>query len=141
MFTIEPIQYGSVLKSEHVSFSSYPDFTHASVSLHNSPLEIYFEFLVSELKFGQRTIGEEIFHTVSFISSQASCSDAFTFTFDNDQELEQFCSFYGLKLPTNSLCTLCMNNFTSQTVCKECDSALKLAVKPFANKLAQSLRS
>ncbi|MEZ9859906.1 hypothetical protein CWO01_11055 [Vibrio splendidus] len=97
MFQVESIEYGSVLKSEHVSFSNYPDFTHASVSLHNSPLEICFEFLASELEFGQRTIGEELFHTVSFASSQASCSDAFTFTFDNDQELEQFCSFYGLE--------------------------------------------
>ena len=97
MFQIESIEYGSVLKSEHVSFSNYPDFTHASVSLHNSPLEIYFEFLVNELEFGQRTIGEELFHTVSFVSSQASCSDTFTFTFDNDHELEQFCAFYGLE--------------------------------------------
>ncbi|WP_135443103.1 hypothetical protein [Vibrio tasmaniensis] len=97
MFQIESIQYGSVLKSEHVSFSSYPDFTHASVSLHNSPLEICFEFLVSELEFGQRTIGEELFHTVSYTNPLYNSSDAFTFTFDNDQELDQFCSFYGLE--------------------------------------------
>ncbi|MFA0484806.1 MULTISPECIES: hypothetical protein [unclassified Vibrio] len=97
MFQIESIQYGSVLKSEHVSFSNYPDFTHASVSLHNSPLEICFEFLVSELEFGQRTIGEELFHTVSYKNPLYNSSDSFTFTFDNDQELEQFCTFYGLE--------------------------------------------
>ncbi|MDN3612842.1 hypothetical protein ACFFUS_00370 [Vibrio gallaecicus] len=97
MFQIESIEYGSVLKSEQVSFSNYPDFTHASLSLHNSPLEICFEFLASELEFGQRTIGEELFHTVSFASSQSNSTDAFTFTFDDDQELEQFCAFYGLE--------------------------------------------
>jgi len=96
MFTIEPIEYGQILKSDTVCFYSYPDFTHAAVSIHHSPLELCFEFLASELEFSQRTIGEELFHTVSFASSQASCSDAFTFTFDDDQELEQFCAFYDL---------------------------------------------
>ncbi|MDN3617028.1 hypothetical protein ACFFUS_14035 [Vibrio gallaecicus] len=97
MFQVEPVEYGSVLKSEHVCFSYSPYFTHASVSLHNSPLEIYFEFLASDLKFGHRMIGEERFHTVSFASSETNSSDAFTFTFDNDQELEQFCTFFGLE--------------------------------------------
>ena len=94
MFTIESIEYGSVLKSEDVCFYTYPDFTHASVSLHNSPLEICLEFLAEELEFGQRTNGEELFHTVTFASSIGS--DTFTFTFNDDQELEQFCEFYGL---------------------------------------------
>ena len=97
MFQIESIEYGSVLKSEQVSFSSYPDFTHASVSLHNSPLEICFEFLVSELEFGKRTIGEELFHTVSYKNPLYNSEDSFTFTFDNDQELEQFYAFFGLE--------------------------------------------
>ncbi|MGF1756122.1 hypothetical protein L4C33_21345 [Vibrio makurazakiensis] len=97
MFQIEPTEHGSVLKSEQVCFYRCPDFTHAALFLHNSPLEIYLEFQPSELQFGLRTIGEEQFHTASFSSTKFYSSDAFTFTFDDDQELEQFYSFYGLE--------------------------------------------
>ncbi|MGF1754497.1 hypothetical protein L4C33_12970 [Vibrio makurazakiensis] len=97
MFEIESIEYGSVLKSDYVCFYNYPDFTHVALSAHHTPLEICIEFLISDLQFGQRTIGDERFHTVSYSNPRPNSSDGFTFTFDDDQELEQFCAFYGLE--------------------------------------------
>ncbi|MBJ2148936.1 hypothetical protein JC606_21605 [Vibrio sp. IB15] len=131
MFTVEKLRDGYLLKNNFVRFYKHPDlnFTYVSFGTEHSPISLCMEFSVKQLQFDLDTIGEEHFHSVKHFSSIQTSPDRFTYTFENDQELEQFCSFYGLKLPTNSLCTLCMNNFTSQTVCKECDSALKLANK------------
>lgn len=80
------------LKYDEVSFLKDSDPSTGTVSINEYGLLLSATFKLSELVFSDVTISNEDFRSVSCLLT----TGLFSFVFDNDEMLDQFCRFYRL---------------------------------------------